>query len=187
MSCDNEEAYGPEACTDASRRSPAGGVSRAARPVVRCACEGVPCPAHAHRKNCQRGNRRDGGHRAAARQGARHVGLALAEPAKRVRHANGENSNRKRAGEDHACNGARRRVGIASLGFAMTGFAAAATACPPWGRSSRQGSRILLLAVGCLIPNRDEAATRSNFVQKYLRSNAAENIIINDSAVEPDV
>src|SRR5207237_6923229 len=46
-------AYGQEACTDASRRNPAGGVSCAVRLVAWRTCKGVRGSTHPHRKNCQ--------------------------------------------------------------------------------------------------------------------------------------
>jgi len=40
----------------------------------------------------------------------RHIGPALAEPAKGVRYADGETPDRKRAGEDHAGHRTCRRL-----------------------------------------------------------------------------
>ena len=74
--------------------------------------KGVRGSAHPHRKDRQRRNRNHGRYRAAAWQGARHVGPALAEPAKRVRHADGEKPDRKSAGEDPAGHLTRRRLKV---------------------------------------------------------------------------
>ena len=94
--------HAQETSPTSSRRNPTRGIPRSARPFARRVGEGDGRAAHAGRAHRGGVERHHGRHRATPEQGARHVGVALAQSAEPLRCRNGGTGDRPRTRQDRA-------------------------------------------------------------------------------------